>query len=609
MNLLAFDEEHERDDSIEYPEHITSVAALQQFVRGEMENLSTHEKGDLFANFARELIPLTELGSKFDVPVLNTKKTQDKGVDLVSHSKTEEDDDVNEFFVEGDDNESVLYIQSKVWVDEAAKIDSVISKFQAYYNEYFQSDNEEPSLFQDEVKPVYFALVTLSQLDNIVERYLHRDFASKDFFNKLRANNRIHFLDGNVILGLLQNAYAQLSGIPREVELKLENPPINLGNVYLSIISGAELKRIHAQFGDSLFFENIRSFIDKKTGTDIAARISPNDAIVETVTQAPERLLERNNGIVFRADSITSLDESGQALKLRRGSIVNGCQTTTCVIKYAADECFVPIKIVETSDAWDIAQAANFQNQINTIDLKLARFIREQVLEKQAAEVGVGLKNGSASPFRIIDELTRDRIHGEETRTLYIGFFSRVPNNIFISDYPEIRWDVLDRIQQREPSQTLETFFRLQIEGQNALAEAQQAFTNPVYSDYFQRLYKEKQYRYRCFINLLAVCGMLKENIYDRESETEHEVDDTVATLGKIRSFLDNHIDIYYRYFRLAVKVWMSSVMSEEANKAEIERDMYNKTRNSNFEGLYRNLALEADNDDWLRDEETEIRH
>ncbi len=144
-------------------------------------------------------------------------------------------------------------------------------------------------------------------------------------------------------------------------------------------------------------------------------------------------MLERNNGIVIRADKVI-IDESGKSLTLTRGSVINGCQTTMCIVDNANNTCFVPVKIVETTDSWDVAKAANYQNEVRELDLDLARSIRPQLAMRAASVTGVNIQTNEKSAFQIIDEIYSRKVTYEETRLLYIGLFSRNPNNLYAAN-------------------------------------------------------------------------------------------------------------------------------------------------------------------------------
>lgn len=43
------------------------------------------------------------------------------------------------------------------------------------------------------------------------------------------------------------------------------------------------------------------------------------------------------------------------------------------IINNPKSDCFVMVRVVEAVDSWDVAKAANFQNEVRQIDLDLAR--------------------------------------------------------------------------------------------------------------------------------------------------------------------------------------------------------------------------------------------
>jgi hypothetical protein len=61
------------------------------------------------------LVPQSEVGTGFEMPELNSKLSNDGGIDLIAKDKK---------------TDRTLYIQSKLYVDRAEAIDSVLSKFQ-----------------------------------------------------------------------------------------------------------------------------------------------------------------------------------------------------------------------------------------------------------------------------------------------------------------------------------------------------------------------------------------------------------------------------------------------------------------------------------------------
>jgi hypothetical protein len=160
------------------PEQLRSYEALAQDFRAQVENRSTSAAGEKFTQFVQKLVPQIEVGSKFNYPILNSKRSNDEGVDLIANGK---------------DGHSVLYIQSKLWVDRAEKIDSVISNFEAYLkNHHTQSSLVGPQYRFDlsNNEDVYFMLVTLSSLKGIVKKYKERPRSSVAFYEQQIARDR-----------------------------------------------------------------------------------------------------------------------------------------------------------------------------------------------------------------------------------------------------------------------------------------------------------------------------------------------------------------------------------------------------------------------------------
>jgi hypothetical protein len=174
-------------------------------------------------------------------------------------------------------------------------------------------------------------------------------------------------------------------------------------------------------------------------------RETVNQEIIRTIAEQPEMMLARNNGVTFRATKVIEADE--RSLRLERAAIVNGCQTTMCLVHSSSisEECLVPVKVVVAADAWDIAKAANNQNPIARVDLDLARYLRPQLVRKFGAAFGYAISfDVETSAAAVLNAVHRSKVEYEELRLLYLGLFSRRPNNIFESNYAEIRADVLE---------------------------------------------------------------------------------------------------------------------------------------------------------------------
>ena len=156
-NFSTIGQSNDGEESLSYPDYLQSYEDLAQFVRGQMEFLNTTEKGSRFAQTVRKLIPQTEIGTEFNVPVIEKKKSNDEGIDLTAQSK---------------DGRSRLYIQSKLLIDRADTIDSILSKFQSYHALHNLDSSGRQYLLDLEDTTSHFMIVTLSSLKSILERYI-----------------------------------------------------------------------------------------------------------------------------------------------------------------------------------------------------------------------------------------------------------------------------------------------------------------------------------------------------------------------------------------------------------------------------------------------------
>jgi len=574
-------------DTDSFPLSLATIEDLRQHIRAEFEQHTSTEKGDKFAQFVQKLVPQTDAGHDFERPVINPKRANDGGVDLTA---------------QGRDGRSVLYIQAKLTIDRAETIDNVVSKFQDYFtNSHVRSGNSAQAVLDLDSRVVHFMVVTLSPLENIIEKYKNKNFGSKKFFDECDEEGRISFIHGQQVLSTLRAAYRKSHQIPADLTINLVTEPIKVNNVYLGAVSGQELQRLYSEFGDALFFENIRDFLGLPK--ERAGRSTPNQEIIKTIRDTPDKMLQRNNGIVVKAEAVVQ-DSLPERLILKKGSIVNGCQTTMCLADYAKADCFVPIKIVQTDDSWDIAKAANYQNSVEAIDLDLARYLRPQLVKKAAALSGIQLEDGAESVLQILDQIYSRRVAYDETRLLYIGLFSRSPNNLFAGNYTELVGELLKRFESDAAyeEQTFGTLFSLQSASQDGLALAEKRLSHPSYVSKFKRLYNEDTPSYRCFISILALCGAVDINIADRKSDIDVEYSRMKGFFDKAQLLLQNQRPIFLRYYILAVKTWMQEVLPVDSDETAVGRDMSSLSKRANFTNMFTKLNMDADADETLQE-------
>ena len=66
------------------------------------------------------------------------------------------------------------------------------------------------------------------------------------------------------------------------------------------------------------------------SGRVVTTRSTVNQEIIATISKEPERMVFRNNGITFKAHKATA--NGATKLELTKAAIVNGCQTTMCLV-------------------------------------------------------------------------------------------------------------------------------------------------------------------------------------------------------------------------------------------------------------------------------------
>lgn len=140
---------------------------------------------------------------------------------------------------------------------------------------------------------------------------------------------------------------------------------------YLSCMSGEELAKIYDEFGQKLFEQNVRTFLQ--------FRGKVNKGLKNTIEYAPKKFFAYNNGITATASDVEV--EGSRIKKIHNLQIVNGAQTTSAI--YAAVKNFkqdvsnvsVQMKLSVVKNAENqsdfvskVSEYANTQNKIMTSD-------------------------------------------------------------------------------------------------------------------------------------------------------------------------------------------------------------------------------------------------
>lgn len=445
-------------------------------------------------------------------------------------------------------------------------------------------------------------IVTTTDLKAIRQKYERSQMASKQFYDKINTSGRLHIVDGPTLLPVLQDAYRKQHVLPMGLNLRMVRPFIHLDPVYVGIIAGSELKNLFSEYGNALFLENIREFLGQSSGriSPSGGQITVNKEIARTLQEEPDKLLERNNGITFRAASVKRIDD--KTLQLDGASIVNGCQTTMSIVQQPHEGSHVLVKVVEATDSWAIAEAANFQNEIRQLDLRLARYIRPQEIRMVASKSNISFSSPSeeASAFAMLDSLYQKEITYEEVRALFIGLFSNTPNNAIDNNYTKLKNHIVRQIFEDtdDKEKTFDILFNIHRITQEPAKVIQNLPQDSEDADLFQRFWKDDKPNYRVFLAILAACGCVHKNIYDNNANLTYQT--MTEFLDKVNSVIDTNPEVFTRYYRNAFLVVSFDVEKPDTAADKIVHTMYRSIEGSDFRNLYSRLRRMARNDDRL---------
>ena len=450
-------------------------------------------------------------------------------------------------------------------------------------------------------KRLSFMIVTSSDLHGIIPRYEKSGRPSLPFYNDLQRNGLFHVIDGPSLIPILQKAYRKLHILPSNFTLAFEQNFIHMGDVYIGVLDGNQLRKLYEQFGDALFLENIREFLGSVGNRDSLTDV--NREMLETLEKEPQRFLAKNNGITFRAGSVSEIDS--RTICLKEASIVNGCQTTMSIMQHPGDNCYVLVKVVGSEHSWEIAKAANFQNKIDRIDLDLAEYIRPRDIRAAASRAGIGFKyqmEFDDSAFAILEVIYQNQISYQEIRSLFIGLFSRNPNNTIDPDYSQLRIDIIERLYAADPKgeKTFNILFKVQALIHEAAQKTQATFRGKEYASAFQRFWKDAKPNYRAFLAILTICGCLRQNIYDKNYGLDYSK--MMAFIKSLEKMVNEHSETFVRYYRLAFRTVASQIIKDETDRAITLKKLYQQMHRAKFSQLYLQICINADDDDYLRD-------
>lgn len=574
-------------DSTDLPDFLQDIESLRQHLASSLDIDSSEAKGDAFVALAQRTVPLFDEVGGFGPLQPSEKKTHDKGVDLRS----------------GLNDEQVrLCVQSKYRINSVAEYDAVVSAFRNYEEDLRTSVTQE--LFPDDAQeraPV-FAVFTSSDVSNIIRKYLATAHASIDYYNQLRREGRIYEFDGRRLLSKLRELWRRTYVIPRDIELESHDGwLVPTGNaVAIGIISTDALSQLYSEHGESIFFENIREYLGSQTEV--------NRRIRHTISDEPERLLERNNGITFRAHSFRR--EGDTTLHLSKGAIVNGCQTTMSAVQVSRLRApenkplkgEVQVKVVSATDAWEVANAANYQNTVSRIDLELAKWLRPQLMKRAAAFEGIAITPSDDSTHAVesvgalLDTFYDREMRQDQVRSLFLGLFSASPNDLFANNYERLKGDVVSAVYDEGDEQVqllFSTLFQMVEAGEQARRQCEMTFGHPNYQSLFKRFHEPARPYYSAYMTIVAL-ALATETRLDEKLKSEEDVDRTNAFIDASRDVLTNDLARFSRCYA-AVYSAISNMLLDVGSDVDVAQVMFRKIQQKDFSAVLQMAQVQLD--------------
>lgn len=289
-----------------------------------------------------------------------------------------------------------------------AKWDAVVSAIPYVKEPKLLADAGRPDLAEQltalrRANPTYsytVGLITLGKKSDQIDRSVAAH--SKD--PSLADINFFHYAQDGV-MSRYQSLIDAEAGIPED-NLQFSGNYFedsgDYGRAWVGSVSASELKRLYSAHQDKLFAGNIRLFLGARKG-------GINEQIIKTAQNSPGNFWALNNGITIVADSATPIGKpKNSGLQLKRFSIVNGCQTTSSLVRADAKEAAKVLARVIAAKVGlknEIVRYNNSQNAVKIWTVRAADEIQEQ-LRKEFQKVGITYASKQAGSRRKRDALT-----------------------------------------------------------------------------------------------------------------------------------------------------------------------------------------------------------
>lgn len=565
------------------PLYLASAQDFRAYLSAEFEGRTNTERGARFAESALIYIRAQEWASAFPDIRLNPKKSGELGRDIISDANSDG---------------SVLYGESKYSLEGVEELDAVLSKWRQV-DHISKGDDDHEALFSTEVAPdslPHYVLVSGVDVEGVVRRYESQAArGSRAFYDELLCEGRLHVCGLNDIYKWLRTTYLRQHGIPSDFDLTSVHPWIAIGKVFLGAVQGRDIVGLIDKHGEALFFENIRGWLGEKGEV--------NSTIMRTITEEPEKFLERNNGITFRVQG-AHVSSDGASLEIRRGNIINGCQTTMALWQCRPTDpnLFVQVKVVDAGDeqdAWKIAESANYQNQVTLLELKLAQHLRPQLVARHASRLGKPLNVEEPNSLESVLRAVSDSDSSYNlAKYLFLGLFSRKPNDLFTDNYSRLNGGLITAFYESRSdaeSKLFEALFSLMDHGQRSLLEAAQVLAEKEHSAPFARVFQEGGVKYRALVLLLAACGQLRVDLAAREDNDNSEAARLNKFVDSLNTVLDEDPVGFDRSCKWALNTLFSDVARDNEDLRKTKQYLFSRIGDVSFSRLYQSLTRSLD--------------
>lgn len=266
-------------------------------------------------------------------------------------------------------------------IDEADAKSLVTGASEVFRLSIYENGNDKIKALRDEISAaintpsvlLYPVLVSTSDRDipkgasTILEDGFESSMADRDALTYKRLSDLYEII----------SPYGGGAGAKFELILNGYNTVSVPFNGYYGWVTGNALAELYREQGPRLFAKNLRSGLGE---TDI------NDDMFDTALNTPENFWYYNNGVTFIAEGVARTLRGGAAaenvaLTISQGSIVNGAQTTSTLLRLMDVEggaealsrlkCLVRVIEIPSSDhefSMDVTRFNNSQNGIGVKD-------------------------------------------------------------------------------------------------------------------------------------------------------------------------------------------------------------------------------------------------